>query len=257
MKHLVFCAAFALCTAPAFAQTYQSLPTDDVWVYSFAGDQTADGFLRAWGNGTSAVASTSPAPENWSYSYAKWNVGGVGAGNYRLAEAKLLVTNQVSAAQPGYTLSQGIANPLEARPVGTNFEEDTWAFADSATLTPGANRFGTGDLSNYLPRGTAGVNGFQIAIDLLAEGDFSTYFNNAVNGNGELGLAFTSTLSPAGQGGATYRLYSKDSPTGLGPQLLLRYQAVPEPGTAATLAAVLVPAGIVSLRRKRQKRNAK
>jgi hypothetical protein len=251
MKRFAFSVALALFSLPAAAQVYQSAPTDDVWVYDFAGDQTTDGFLRAWGNGVSSLAPSYPQGPEWSHSYLKWDISGIGAGNYLLTEAKLLVTQQVSTTtQPSFTQAQGNANPLEARPVGINFEEDTWSFLDPNNPTPGTTRFGTGDLSQYIPRGTAGVNGFQITLDLLAEGDFSSYFNTAVNGSGELGLALTSKLNPAGPGGATYRLYSLNSPTGLGPQLLLRYQAVPEPSAAALLAVGSLSA-LVCLRRRR------
>lgn len=256
MKRFALCAALALFAAPVGAQVYQSAPTDDVWVYEFAGDQTTDGFLRTWGDGVSPLAPSYPQGSNWSHSYLKWNVASIGSGNYRVTEAKLLVTQQVSPTQPGYTLAQGNVNPLEARQVGTNFEEDTWTFGDPGNPIPGATRFGTGDLSNYVPKGTAGVSGFQIALNLLAEGDFSTYFNSAVNGSGELGLALTSLINPAGPTGATYRTFSKDSPTGLGPQLVLRYQAVPEPSGIAFIAVGGLSALACLRRRRAGKRGA-
>lgn len=65
--------SLTLLTIPALSQaqsTYQAGPTDDVWVYSFAGDQTTDGFLRAWGNGVTSVGPN-PPDSAFSYSYLK------------------------------------------------------------------------------------------------------------------------------------------------------------------------------------------
>ncbi|MCS6775018.1 MAG: PEP-CTERM sorting domain-containing protein [Chloroherpetonaceae bacterium] len=255
--HRLLCAAIlTLTSVSANGQVvFQAAPTDDVWVYPFAGDQTSDGFLRAWGNGFSAIAPTHPPAENWSYSYLRWDLSAIPNGAYRLLEATLTVTQQVSTTQPGYPLSVGLANPLQARPLNGDFNESSWSFAQSATVFPGSTVFGTGDLSGYVPRGTPGVPGFQIPIDLLAgPGDFTAYFLAAVNNDTPLSLALTSTLSPAGPGGSIYRLYSKDFPGGFGPQLRLRYQAVPEPG-AGVLAGIVLLGSLCLRRRVRERRS--
>jgi hypothetical protein len=246
---------FLLLSLPAFATaqtTYQASPTDDVWVYSFAGDQTTDGFLRAWGNGVSSVGPN-PPDSNFSYSYLKWDLAAIPDGAYIVQEAKLIVTQQVTATtQPGYTQAVGNANPLEARPVGADFNEANWDFTDPNNPVPGDPRFGIGDLSNYIASGTPNVTGFEIPIDLLAgAGDFNAYFNAAVNGDDALALALTSMLNPTGPGGATYRLYSKDNPIQSGPSLFIRYQAVPEPGAVAMFGAFALLGGLAALRRRR------
>lgn len=245
--------SLTLLTLPALTQaqsTYQAGPTDDIWVYSFAGDQTTDGFLRAWGDGATSIGPN-PPDSSFSHSYLKWDLSAIPNGAYIVQEAKLLVTQQVTlTTQPGYSQAVGNANPLEARPVGDDFNEVDWIFGDPANPFPGDPRFGTGDLSNYIAAGTPNVTGFEIPIDLLAGGDFNTYFNAAVNGGDGLALALTSQLNPAGPGGATYRLYSKDNPLQLGPSLLIRYQAVPEPGAFATLGAMIVVAGLFARRRR-------
>jgi hypothetical protein len=243
-----------LLSLPVFASaqiTYQASPTDDVWVYSFAGDQTTDGFLRVWGNGTSSVGPNL-SDSAFSYSYLKWDIGGIADGAYRVLEAKLVVTQQVTpTTQPGYTQAVGNANPLEARPVGANFDELSWDFTDPGNPVPGDPRFGIGDLSNYVPGGTPNVTGFDIPIDLLAgAGDFNAYFNAAVNGGDDLALALTSKLLPVSQGGPTYRLYSKDNPLQRGPSLFIRIQAVPEPGAFAALGVFALCGGFVTLRRR-------
>jgi hypothetical protein len=245
-----------LLSLPAFATAqspYQASPTDDVWVYSFAGDQTTDGFLRAWGNGVTSIGPN-PPDSNFSYSYLKWDLAAIPNGAYIVQEAKLIVTQQVNATtQPGYTQAIGNANPLEARPVGTNFDEVNWDFTDPANPVPGDPRFGIGDLSNYVAPGTPNVTGFEIPIDLLAGGsNFNAYFNAAVNSDDALALALTSKLLPTTQGGPTYRLYSKDNPLQLGPSLFIRYQAVPEPGAVATLGAFALFGGLAALRRRRR-----
>lgn len=254
MKRLLLSLTLSLLPVFATAQsTYQSDPTDDIWVYPFAGDQTTDGFLRAWGNGASAVAPIHPAGSEWSYSYLQWDLSAIQNGAYRVLEATLVVTQQVNATtQPGFSQATGNANALEARPLTGSFEEANWDFSGSATLTPGSSRFGTGDLSSYITSGTPNVTGFAIPIDLLAgPGNFTAFFNAAVNGGDTLAFALTSTLNPAGPGGATYRLYSKDNLLGFGPQLLIRYQAVPEPGAVAAAGALLLSGGLFALRRRR------
>jgi hypothetical protein len=201
--------------------TYQQRPTDDIWVYSNSSDPSFDPLLRIWGTGTS-TGSGYPPGGDWSYGYLKWNVSTIpvlGAGQYyQVTEAVLTATSQRAI---GYTLTDAIANPLEARPLGTNFSELTWLYDDANNPAPGDPRFGIGDMSAY---STTVV--YTIPINLLTgPGDFQAHFNQAI-GSGELGLALTSSMPAVQQGGKFYRIYSKDDPGNRGPSLRVAYRPV-------------------------------
>jgi hypothetical protein len=202
-------------------QRYQAQPTDDVWYYDNAFNPGFTAILRCWGDGTHAVDPTGARPAlNFSYSLAKWNLSAFRAGvRYQLLEARIVVTQ---TQPPGYTREEGEQYPLEARDLShTNWSEATWDYNAPDNPYPGSQIFGTGSMSNYRTDAP-----FPIPIDLLASGsEFEEYFHQAINTTGELGLAFVSTMNPAGQGGTRfYRFYSRNDAGGRGPLLQLVYR---------------------------------
>lgn len=196
---------------------YRERARGDVWVYVHAFNPRYESRLRSWGDGTYSVDPNGYPPAfNFSYSYVKWDVSSIRAGvYYRVLEARIELVH----TQPGYSLQLGQENPLEARSLDPNWEEETWDFSDPNNPNPGDQVFGIGDLANY-----NADNDFPLLIDLLeGTADFEAYFNAAVQTR-QLNLAFTSKMNPGGQGGsAFYRFYSKDDAGGRGPVLFIRY----------------------------------
>ncbi|MBI2844691.1 MAG: PEP-CTERM sorting domain-containing protein [Armatimonadetes bacterium] len=236
-KKLLTMLVAAVCLVSAAgvsAGDYQSVVTDDIWVYPYGGPAST---LRAWGDGTNSVAPVYPAGSEYehtfSYSYLKWDLTSIGPGNYTVLRAHLTVTNVANA---GYTLEAAQANPLEARAVGSNFSEATWSYDAPTNPNPGG-LFGNGDMSNYSP-----TSEFSITVDLLSgPSDFAAYFNSAVNGDGRVALALASAKIASQSGDAPYKLWSKDD---LGheasaPILHIEYAPVPEPGSLLVLSAGL------------------
>jgi len=200
---------------------YAATPSDDVWVYGNAGDPAGDPIFRIWGMGNSSINPTYP-PGDYSYAYLKWNLAAVpqlAAGQYyRITEATLTVTSQRAS---NYTLATAQQNPLEARPLATNFSEATWNY-DDANPNPDDSTFGMGDTANY----SASVV-YRIPINLLAAtGAFQTQFNAQFAANGQVGIALTSSIPAIQMGGAFYRIYSKDDPGGRRPTLRVAYEPV-------------------------------
>lgn len=221
MKKSIFTTGLALLTLASLyaGQTYQSQPSDDVWAYDNAFNAGLSPFLRSWGDGVHAVDPTGAPPAlNYSYSYAKWNLGSLRQGvTYRVLEAHLTV---IQTTPPGYSQALAQSHPLEARDLGTNFDELTWNYDDPNNPYPGSRIFGTGSVAGYRIDAV-----FPITIDLLSgSADFEIYFNESLARDSQLALALVSSMDPGGQGGqAFYRFYSRNDVGGRGPVLLIRY----------------------------------
>lgn len=197
-------------------------PAHDVWVYPHAADATKDAYLRVWGTGgRSAPADVSEA-EEFSLSYLKWNLDGVTPGK-KLKSAKLILVN---IANPGFTLEQAKEAPLEARTLGTGFDEKDWTYEGISKLLPKADKeavFGTGT-----PLLVAKDKPVEITLDLLkGPGDFRTALETAAKSpTKELALALTTPLDMSALGRAgIYKLYSKDAETKANhPRLVLEFE---------------------------------
>lgn len=197
-------------------------PAHDVWVYPHAADATKDAYLRVWGtSGKSAPADASEA-EEFSLSYLKWNLTGVTSGK-KLKSAKLVVVN---IANPGFSLEQAKAAPLEARAVGIAFDEKDWTYEGVSKLLPKADKeavFGVGAPDLLMKDKTV-----EITLDLLkGPGDFRAALEAAAKSpTKELALALTSPLDMSVLGRAgIYKLYSKDAETKENhPKLVLEFE---------------------------------
>jgi hypothetical protein len=188
-------------------ETYDLMPSDDVWVYPHASDPMKDPFLRAWGAGGKSVASAPDEGGEFSYSYLKWDLSSVPK-TVMVVEAKLILT---LVADPGYTEELAKSNPLEVRPVGADFAEKTWTFEKSASIAPQSGDkgfFGSGFPVGWKKDG----KDIRIEIDLLkGPKDFAAYLKESLAA-GKAALAITSKMDPseAGRTGV-YKWYSKDA----------------------------------------------
>ncbi len=216
MKVFGICASllFAAC---CFAQQLDTLASDDVWCYVHSLNPTTDPYMRVWGDGIDAIH---PCPPDFyhSFSYVKFALTPTfdASKNYAITSAKLILTH---ASDPGFTVEQGLANPLRAYSLGDAWSEGTWDFSQVGIGIPCPMDpyFGEGDLSGYV----ATTDKFPIPIDLAGPA-FSDYFNESLHATGKLDLALCSTIAPGDQGGVIfYKLVTKDHVSGLGPRLQL------------------------------------
>ncbi|MBS1723370.1 MAG: hypothetical protein JSS66_10500 [Armatimonadetes bacterium] len=194
-------------------------PTDDVWVYQFAEDQANDPFLRVWGDEQGAVGKSFEGHLTFSYSCLKFEIPAGTTGP--LTGAKLVLTH---APEPGWDSKDAEKNPLEARSLTTEWEEENWTYEQAAKIHPSADAntiYGSG----WSPAPSTDQT-FKIEIDLLkGKGGFSASFEKAASSPSRLiGIALTSTLSPqeAGENGI-YKLYSKSNEPALRPKLVLTF----------------------------------
>jgi len=187
-------------------QTVKLTPTADIWVYANASEPGSDEYLRIWGlEGRGAPADAGDAQE-MSFAYMKWDLSSIPS-DKKLTKATLTLTN---IANPGYTLDQAKAAPLQARPVGIAFEEKTWTYDMLGKLLPDKEPehiFGTGYPATLTPDKTN-----TIVIDLLkGPGDFRTALGSALKDK-SIALALTSGIDMASLGRTgIYKLFSKDS----------------------------------------------
>lgn len=203
-------------------QTVKLTPSADVWVYANASEPGTDEYLRVWGiEGRGAPADAADAQE-MSFAYLKWDLSGVAAGK-KLTKATLTVTN---IANPGYTLDQAKAAPLQARPLATAFDERTWTYDLVGKVIPDkepGHIYGTGFPASLT---TDKTNTFDIDL-LKGPGDFAKALATAIDAaDKSIGIALTSGIDMASLGRTgIYKLYSKDSKVeALRPQLTLVFE---------------------------------
>ena len=212
--------AFLLLTHAPAAQKVELVPTDDLWIYPHASDAAHDANLRIWGSeGKSAPADATEA-EELSMAYLKWDLSNLPAGK-KLTSAVLVVTN---IANPGFTVEQAKAAPLQVRPLATTFTEKTWDFEKLGKLLPPKEKtdvFGTGYPESFLADKPVSFE-----IDLLkGPNDFRKYLDSARESK-SLALALTSAIDMANLGRtAIYKIYSRDAEKEeLRPRLVLGFE---------------------------------
>jgi hypothetical protein len=226
-------AGIAALVPVVWAQNLTQETVGDVWVYDRASDPRYDPILRVWGNGSESYNKNGyPPGEAFSHGYLMFDLSGVAPDQYVVTQAVLRLRMRPAT----YTFDAALASPLEARALNPGWDEATWDY-NAANPNPETVRFGTGDLSGYSRNSE-----WDMTIDLLAGNGFEDRFNTAVNSDGRLAIALTSSILVQGQGGAPYRLYSRDyGIPGTAPRVSLTFEPVPEPATwGAALAAALL-----------------
>jgi hypothetical protein len=194
-----------------FAALAVLTPTDDVWVYHFAQDQTSDPYLRCWGADGASVGPRG-VQLTFSYSLLKFDVPKELA-TADVTGAKLTVWH---VAEAGFDETTAKASPLEARAVDGSFEEENWTFEEFGRCFPVAGPkglFGSGWTAppvNDAP--------FAIEIDLTTgEADIK----KAV-ASGTVTIALTSAIDPSGASeNNIYKLYSRSAKEEVRPVLTL------------------------------------
>lgn len=198
----LFC---ALALMPA--TTVELTPTDDVWVYPFAQDQTSDEFIRCWGDSDGAVGKVTDGHLAFSYSCLKFDLDKIPAGTVK--SAKLILT---SVANPAYTLEDCKKFPVEARRLAKDFEEENWDFKMATKVYPEPGEkevYGTGVTEDFQPDKEV-----IFTIDLLkGKSEFLKDLDAARKASAKvMSMAVTSKMNPdvAGEG-RTYKLFSRNA----------------------------------------------
>lgn len=210
---LTLLAAFAMASSlaapsPARLATITLVPTDDVWVYAHASDPGGDLFLRIWGAEGKAAPANADEAGDLSMGYLKWNLDALPALSH-LKSAKLVVYN---IANPGFSVEQAKATPLQARLIDSSFTEKTWTFEGVSKLLPKTTPeavLGTG-----FPESIPKDSPVEISLDLLkGPADFKKAIGEALaSPSHSLGLAVTSVIDMATLGNAgVFKIYSRNA----------------------------------------------
>jgi hypothetical protein len=208
------------------ADTFELVPTDDVWVYPHASEPETDPYLRAWGDGASSVDAPGRTPDIHSYSYLRFDLSQLPT-KFKVLEAKLKL---VHAPDPAFAEADSKAAPLEARALAGEFNEKTWTFESAAKVSPvgGKEALWGSALVGSAEKGKA----IPIELDLLkGESRFAEALVKASAGASRtLGLALTSKITPE-EGGGVYKVLSKDGPKESRPvlRLVVERSAPPRP----------------------------
>lgn len=205
-------------TLLAAAQTITLNPTDDVWVYKFAADQTSDPFLRCWGTDSKSVADPD-AGEAGSWSVMKFDI------------SKLPTTKLTSATldlyfvpNPNIDEALGKKYPIEVRTVSSKFEEENFSLDQAASIKPTLDSLiATNPVTLY----SNAEGPSKVTINLLAkQGSFEKILAEAQKSQSkELAFALTSALTPDEAGESLiYKFYSTNSEKSTRPTLTLNFE---------------------------------
>ncbi|MCW5937777.1 MAG: hypothetical protein KIT11_10790 [Fimbriimonadaceae bacterium] len=195
-------------------------PTDDIWVYQFAQDQTSDPYLRLWGAGDTAVSEITPGHLGFSYSGLKFSLPADADGT--LKSAKLVLTH---SGDPGFEEEAAKANPIEARAMSASFEEENWDYSMAAKVHPvveDSSVFGSG-----WAYAQSAETPFKIEIDLLkGPNDFRKLLDKAREDSGRaVVLALTTKLTPEQAGESSiYKVFSRSAEEDRRPKLVLTFE---------------------------------
>lgn len=179
--------------------TVDLVPTDDVWVYPHASDPSTDPYLRCWGVDGLALPTDPADLGDFSFSLLKFDVRKVQG---KIASAELILTHN---ADPAYSAEQAKSGPLEARPVGSAFNEKAWTEEMGAKCMPGKELYGS-----VVPADWPAGKPFTLTIDLTkGKADFKAAIAKAISGDGTIAIALTSKISAENRG--VYKVFSKDA----------------------------------------------
>lgn len=181
-------------------------PTDDVWVYQFAEDQTTDPYLRIWSSDGQAVGDSFEGHLTFSYSCLKFDVSKLEG---KVKSAKLILTHTEGAS---YTEADSKTNPIEVRTLPNDWNESSWQYEKATKIHPVKDPGSIFGVGSGNPAG--GDKEFTITVDLMAgPSNFATAVDEARKSSTKtLAVSLTSKLSPEGQGeGFVYKFFSRSS----------------------------------------------
>lgn len=201
------------------SETFVLTPSDDFWIYSFAGDPR-DIHLRVWGTEGRSVATDRDNPDSFSYSYLRFDLSEIPAGDYRVERAELRL---VQSPGFGYTLEDTTAYPLEVRPVTPTFNERNWRHDRLRELVIPAGPSGIAGIGR-VARFTDNELPVEITVDLLkGEAKFGDQLAKTLAGEDRaIALILTAGMDPAEHGrDFIYRVFSREGPEEHRPRLTL------------------------------------
>jgi len=193
-------------------------PTDDIWVYPHAVDQTDDLYLRAWGDGYDSVGDVEMG--GFSFSLIQFDLSELSIEGKKLKSAALRLMHDADA---GFTRGESRDAPLEVRLAEPGFDEKRWSFASAASYTPESGKKAI--VGQQSARPSDDGEPFAIEINLLkGEVDFGAALAKAASGKSKvIALALTSSIAPEGADGALYKFFSRSAEEKLRPQLILEF----------------------------------
>ncbi len=195
--------------------TYSLTPTDDVWTYPHAVDQTSDPYLRVWGSGDEAVGVLDDSEITFCMSLLRFDLSKVTEPAATLKKATLVLYHEID---PGFTRAESKANPLQARLVDADIDERNWTFYDGESHMPEGGKDAILGEAAAVPS----VDGkpFRIEIDLLAG---KADLRKGMAGQKAIAFALTTRMAPQGVEGPLYKFFSRSAEKKLRPQLVLVY----------------------------------
>ncbi len=193
--------------------TYSLAPTDDVWIYQHADDQTADPLLRVWGDGVSSVGD--PGESQFSISLVRFDIGAVKEPTKDVKKATLVLWVD---GETSMTEADSKASPLEVRLVDATFDEKKWSFEQYSKYMP------VSGAESLIGKGSAKPGGdgkpFKLEVDLLAG---KADFRKSVEGKKALAFALSTKMAAGGPDGPYYRIHSRSSEEKYRPVLVLEF----------------------------------
>lgn len=205
----------------AINQTMEIVPTDDIWVYPHAADQTSDEYIRCWGSNGIAVTEPSIGGSGASWTAMKFDISKTPA-DAEIASAYLVLWVPGDA---GYSSEDAKKLPIQIRPLKPEFEEEGYSFAQAKSIMPSIDDkviFGTG--SPVIP---GSGEPFSFKTDLLkGPNSFAKAWKEARStSRKEIAFALTSTMDPeqAGEGGI-YKFYSRSAEEKYRPKLVIEFR---------------------------------
>jgi hypothetical protein len=209
---------WALLVCPLAGPTEHRIePSDDVWVYTFASDQTADKYLRVWGDENGSVSPIIEGSLTFSYSCLRFELP-AGLKPETVSAARLVLTHVGDA---GFDEDTAKANPIEARALSATFKESDWDVSMAQKVHPLIGEealFGTGW---SVP--TQDERPFKVVVDLMkGPGDFRAALAQGMKSDRSLVLALATRMNPQGAGESNiYKFFSRHNEPELRPVLEL------------------------------------
>ena len=192
--------------------THSLEPTDDVWIYMHAVDQTTDPYLRVWGDGLSDVGD--PEVGGTSFSLLRFDLSMLGEEMGDLKKATLVFMHVID---PGFTAAESKDAPLQARMVDPDFNEKSWSFSQLTSHMPDGDKKAIVGQSGAKPSVDGKPFKIEIALD-LKNGTFLKAMAEDV-----IAFALTTRMAPESAEGPMYKVFSRSAEKDLRPRLILEY----------------------------------